>query len=228
MEQLPNYGDTRTLAFCAFCCGPTGTRDHCPSKVFLDEPLPTNLPVVPACAECNGDFSADEEYVACLITCAVAGSTVPQDVGREKIRRILASKPALQARIEQSKTMADGQTKFMPDFERVRNVVVKLAQGHALYELHESCGGEPDHFSLLPLILMDEAQRNDFEVPGDAGIWPEVGSRTMQRLVQGNDMSPHGWIVVQEGRYRYNTSVYGGCDVRIVINEYLACHVCWN
>jgi hypothetical protein len=228
MEQIPNYGDARTLAFCAFCCGPTGTRDHCPSKVFLDEPLPANLPVVPACAECNRGFSADEEYVACLIACVLAGSTAPPDVGREKIRRILASKPALQARIEQSKTMADGQTRFMPDLERVRNVAVKLAQGHALYELHESCASEPDHFSLLPLMLMDDAQRNEFEVPSYAGIWPEVGSRAMQRLVQGKDMSPYGWIVVQEGRYRYNATVYGGCDVRLVINEYLACQVRWN
>ena len=38
MQQLPCYGDQRTLAFCAFCGGKTGTCDHCPSKVFLDEP----------------------------------------------------------------------------------------------------------------------------------------------------------------------------------------------
>jgi hypothetical protein len=47
MEQLPNFGDQRTLAYCAFCGGETGTRDHCPSRIFLDQPFPDNLPVVP-------------------------------------------------------------------------------------------------------------------------------------------------------------------------------------
>lgn len=228
MDQLPNYGDVRTLAFCAFCCGPTGTKDHCPSKVFLDEPLPANLPVVPACAECNNGFSADEEYLACLIACVDAGSTEPQDLAREKIRRILTSKPALRARIEQSKSMPDGRATFMPDWDRVRNVMLKLAKGHALYELHESCAGEPDRFAVLPLILMDDGQRDSFENPDASSGWPEVGSRAMQRLVIGTDLSPGGWIVVQEGRYRYNASICDGCDVRIVINEYLACHVCWQ
>jgi hypothetical protein len=59
-------------------------------------------------------------------------------------------------------------------------------------------------------------------------LGPEVGSRAMQRLVIGTDISLGGWIVVQEGRYRYNASICDGCDVRIVINEYLACHVCWE
>lgn len=228
MEQLPNYGDARALAFCAFCCGPTGTKDHCPSKVFLDEPLPENLPVVPACLECNRGFSSDEEYVACLITCVIAGSAEPQDLDREKIRRILASKPALRARIEQSRTTPDGRATFHPEFDRVHSVMLKLAKGHALYELHESCSGEPDHFSVFPFTLMSAEQRDSFENPEASSVWPEVGSRAMQRLTVGTGVESGGWIVVQEGRYRYNTSLCGGCDVRIVINEYLTAHVCWD
>jgi len=228
MQQLPNYGDVRTLAYCAFCGGQTGTKDHCPSKVFLDEPLPTNLFVVAACLECNNGFSADEEYFACLIACVVAGSTEPEDIEREKIRRILTAKPALKARIERSKSMPDGRATFMPEWDRARKVLIKLAKGHALYELHELCAEEPDHVGLQPLTLMTDEQRDEFENPEASSVWPEVGSRAMQRLVEGKDMSPSGWIVVQEGRYRYNASIVEGRDIRIVINEYLAAHICWN
>lgn len=228
MRHVPNYGDTRTLAYCAFCGGRTGTKDHCPSKVFLDEPLPTNLFVVSACFECNNGFSADEEYLACLIACVMAGSTDPAILDREKIRRILSGKPALKARIEQCKSTHDGRATFMPEWDRARNVLIKLAKGHALYELHELCTEEPDHVGILPLTLMSDAQRDEFENPDASCIWPEVGSRAMQRLVEGTDMSPSGWSVVQEGRYRYNASLVEGRDIRIVINEYLAAHICWD
>src|SRR5690348_7164381 len=103
MRQVPNYGDKRVLAFCTFCGGETGTRDHCPSRVLLDEPFPANLPVVPACAACNTSFSADEEYLACLISSVLAGSTDPDAAPRAKTRRLLATKPALRARIEQAR-----------------------------------------------------------------------------------------------------------------------------
>lgn len=228
MEQVRSYGDERVLAFCAFCGGETGTKDHCPSKVFLDEPLPANMPVVPACFKCNNGFSVDEEYLACLISCVVAGSSDPERVDRDKIRRILANKPALTARIEKSKSMPDGRATFLPEWDRVRAVALKLAQGHALYELHESCVGGPTHLIVAPLILLTDEQREAFENPEISSIWPEVGSRAMLRLVEGKDMGSGGWIVVQEGRYRYNVSIVEGRNVRTVINEYLAAHVCWD
>lgn len=124
--------------------------------------------------------------------------------------------------------MLDGVSTFMPDWDRVRSVLLKLAKGHALYELHESCADEPTHCVMLPLILMSDEQRDDFENPDVSSIWPEVGSRAMQRLVDGTDISRNGWIVVQQERYRYNASIVEGLDIRIVINEYLAAHICWN
>lgn len=229
MQQLPNYGDERTLAFCAFCSGETGTRDHCPSKAFLDKPYPENLPVVPACRECNAGFSADEEYLACLVSCVLAGSTEPDALPREKTSRILRSKPALRALLEQSRSEADGQTTFASNQERVSSVLVKLAQGHALYELHESCARVPDQFDCVPLELLSVQQREFFENPETSPVLPEVGSRAMQRLlVAGPDVSPSGWIEVQPGRYRFLASLGNGIEVRIVIHEYLACFVQWE
>lgn len=44
MKQLLNYGNQRQTFFCAFCGGNTETKDHVPSKVFLDTQYPENLP----------------------------------------------------------------------------------------------------------------------------------------------------------------------------------------
>lgn len=225
MKHLPIYGDERTLAFCAFCGGETGTRDHFPSRVFLDEPFPENLPVVPSCSTCNSSFSIDEEYLACLISCVIAGCTDPDTMPREKIKRILKRKPALRARIEQARSVLDGMTIFNTENERVLAVITKLSQGHVLYEIHESCARNPDSIEYLPLSLMTDEQREVFENPEPVAIWPEVGSRAMQRLITGTDVALGGWIDVQPGLYRFHVSYGGDVEVRIVIHEYLACHV---
>ncbi|MDO6825609.1 hypothetical protein [Marinobacter sp. 1_MG-2023] len=228
MEQITNFGDQRTLAYCAFCGGKTGTRDHCPSRVFLDQPFPENLPVVPACVECNSSFSIDEEYLACLISCVLAGSTDPDKIGREKIAKILKRKQALRSKIESSISVVEGNTIFEPEHNRVKAVLTKLAQGHALFELHESVAREPDDISVFPMLALTEQQRMDFEQPVAAEVWPEVGSRAMQRMLTGQDTDQSGWIVVQPNMYRYVASAVGYIEVRIVINEYIGCVAQWE
>ena len=58
-------------------------------------------------------------------------------------------------------------------------------------------------------------------------LWPEVGSRIMTRILTGEDFN-NGWIVVQEGVYRYAVSYADQILVKIVISEYLAAEVCWS
>jgi hypothetical protein len=99
MKQIRSFGDQREVYFCAFCGGKTGTRDHCPSKIFLDQPFPDNLPVVPACEKCNNNFSLHEEYMACLIACVLSGSTDPELMSRQKIAKILKRKKSLRLKI---------------------------------------------------------------------------------------------------------------------------------
>jgi hypothetical protein len=89
MRQIKDFADDRNKARCVYCGGLDETRDHVPSRVFLDEPLPENLPVVPACIACNNSFSRDEEYLACLIECALTGS-VEAASARIKIAGIFA------------------------------------------------------------------------------------------------------------------------------------------
>jgi hypothetical protein len=233
MQAVPGdgtYADARTSAMCAFCCGPTENRDHCPSRVFLDEPYPTNLPIVPACVKCNGGFSLDEEYLACLLSCVVAGTTEPDAQLRPKIRRILKEKPSLRTLIERQRRLDEtGTPTFLWDRSRVWSVLTKLAQGHALYELHENCAHKPDEVLCFPLHLINERTRDQFEQPptGGPAVWPEVGSRMMTRLIEGVGLEAGGWIIVQAGRYRYRAIVSGHVEVSLVLHEYLGCRIAW-
>ncbi len=232
MDQLKNYGDQRQEGFCVHCGGSTETRDHAPSKILLDEPYPTNLPVLPACAICNEGFSADEEYLACFVECVIHGSTDPSRLAREKVKRILAGGAALKNRIErakkQSKTIGGGEVLVWESEEdRVRNVVLKLARCHAAFELNEPQLKEPDHFMVMPLESLAKEQRDHFEDVPDTEVWPEVGSRAMQRMVAGEPPFSGGWLDVQSGRYRFMAVGAGSVLVRGVLSEYLAYEVIW-
>ena len=152
MEQIRNFGDERQVAQCAYCGRDTPTRDHVPSRVLLDEPYPENLPVVPACRECNEGFSADEEYVACLIDCVISGTTSPEKVQREKVRRILLNKQALTARLAATRKEKRGATEYSIEDSRVRNLVLKLGRGHALFELNEPQYEKPSSVGYIPLL----------------------------------------------------------------------------
>lgn len=225
MQQLPNYGDERQTAFCCYCGGPTETRDHVPSRVLLDVPYPENLPVVPACQDCNNGFSLDEEYLACLIDCVLAGSASPDAVTRRKVQRLLREKPSLSAKLSSARHQAESLTQYAIEHARVENIILKLARGHALYELCEPQLYQPSSLTFLPIQSLNDEQRTSFERPPFLPILPEVGSRAMQRLVlQGSA----AWIVVQPGRYRYLTLAAHLISVRIVLSEYLACEVIWQ
>lgn len=228
MDQLQSFADDRLLVGCIHCTGPTETRDHIPSRILLDEPYPENLPVVPACAACNNGFSLDEEYLACLVEVARAGSV--ELVARTKIRRILEASPALAARLAQARIVdGNGTVSFNTENERVKNVVLKLARGHAAYELNEQQLDDPSHLMVVPLHTLDPRAREHFENPPQPTAWPEVGTRAMQRMiVAGKSVYHLGWVDVQPGQYRYLAIAEGPVMVRFVLGEYLACEVIWE
>jgi hypothetical protein len=70
----------------------------------------------------------------------------------------------------------------------------------------------------------DEVRAAFGAVP-EALIWPEVGSRAMQRVLEDGEA---GWIAVQPGRYRVLAHADGGVLVRIVIAGYLAAEARWD
>lgn len=229
MKQIRPLGDERTLADCIYCGAYPDSRDHVPSRVLLDEPYPENLPVVPSCRACNDSFSLDEEYIAALVDCAAVGSVGPSERHREKVRIILERKPALASALENARSVdhANGSVVFEPDASRVRNVVLKLARGHAAFELHSLKDDEPARVAIIPIGLLDEEARESFEAPPDVCMHPEVCSRAMNRMSEHGVPSP-SWIVVQPDRYRFLASPGLPLLVRIVIGEYLACEVVWD
>lgn len=241
MDQLQNLADARLIPGCVYCGGPEETRDHVPSRVFLDPPFPENLPVVFACEQCNRGFSSDEEYVACLIEAAALGTTDPEKMRRERVAKTLRYQERLRSRIEASKCVVGEQISFTPEEDRVRNVLLKLARGHSAFELSAVRRDEPTRLEYWPLDAIGSEEREDFEDPHFPEVIGEVGSRGLQRtmVVSVELVSATGdrfsvpfmmndWLEVQAGRYRY--LAYETPDelvVKIVIGEYLACFVAW-
>jgi len=237
VKKVKPIGETSQPRICVYCGGDPDTRDHVPSKVLLDEPFPDDLPAVPACSSCNVGFSDDEEYLACFLECVVCGTTDPQALHRRKVSRILTMKPLLRHRIDKAR---EGCLNWRGATQRIQNVVVKLARGHAAFELFPHIEEllfptleEPSEIAFTALDLLSDKERSSFENigSGELGLLPEIGSRAFVRRVEGNPDQlgyEDGWIVVQPGLYRYSVVESDGVLVRMVLREYLACEVRWN
>src|SRR5262249_2081369 len=119
MDQLRNFGDERQQAWCVHCGRTPTTRDHIPSKILLDDPVPSNLYVVGTCKRCNHGLSLDEEYVACLIECAVVGSVEQEILERDKVKRCLQRSPKLKRLLTRAKRKIRGGACFAADMHRV-------------------------------------------------------------------------------------------------------------
>jgi hypothetical protein len=242
MNQLKNLADDRLINGCIYCGGVAETRDHVPSRILLEPPYPENLPVVGCCEQCNQGFSKDEEYVVCLIEAVLAGSTNPDGIKRSGVARSLRRSPALQARIDAARREVDGRIEFAVETDRMMNVMLKLARGHAAFELSQPCRKAPDHFWCGPLGSMSEEMRESFNAAHVQQMFGEVGSRGLQRMLvtqlvvrsQTGEESQVGflfndWVDVQDGYYRYLAiDDIGGLVIRIVVAEYLACEVAWR
>ena len=137
MQQLRCYGDDRNKGFCVHCGGPDETVDHVPSKVLLDEPYPENLMATSACRKCNNGLSLDEEYLACLLECVIAGDTAPENLHRAKIARILQENSSLSVRLQRARSDGEEGPVWAAESDRVSRVVLKLARCHAAFELNE-------------------------------------------------------------------------------------------
>ena len=230
MDQLRDYADSRLLNGCICCGGPAETREHVPSRCLLEQPYPDNLPVVGSCASCNQGFSKDEEYLVCLVESALCGSTDPDKIKRPSVARMLRNSPALRARLE-----------FAVEGHRIANVMLKLARGHAAFELSLPCRSKPDHFWWGPVSELSSDARETFDAAHVQQLFGEVGSRGLQRTLvthvtlqsESGEQSElrllvTDWVDVQQDLYRYLAiNDVGGLVIRIVVAEYLACEVAW-
>ena len=241
MDQLSDFADDRLINNCTYCGGLANSRDHVPSRILLEKPYPPNLPVVGACQKCNQGFSKDEQYLVCLMESVVAGSTDPEKIQRPSVARAMKRAPALRAKIESARSQINGRVVFNIEEDRVKNIMVKLAKGHAAFELSQPCREEPDHYWCSPLNSLTQEELESFDAAHVQKIFGEIGSRNMQRMfatevklksesgeLKTMKVLVNNWIDVQETHYRYLTvDEIGHIAIRMVISDYLACEVGW-
>jgi len=269
VRQIRCIADERLGSRCVHCGGPMETRDHAPSKVLLDEPYPSHLPVVWSCASCNHGFSRDEAYLACLVECARTHATSSAAIQREKVRQLISTrselasrvwrvritKPsrqfllftpqaldqalpaspihaALLERLRWHESQVEGESAehdaLVRETRSVRDVVLKLARGHAMHELSEPVPDVPSSLWFRPIHEMTASERADFEYLPAQDLWPELGSRASLRFEESPMPFVYEWIVVQHEQYRYAAVTFRcGVLVRMVLSEYLACEVLW-
>ena len=120
--------------------------------------------------------------------------------------------------------------------------MLKLARGHAAFELSQPCRNEPDHYWCGPMSSLSDDQHGAFNEAHVQHLFGEVGSRGLQRafVTQVTLQSTSGeqsvlpllvndWVDVQENLYRYIAiDDTGGVVIRIVVAEYLGCEVAWH
>ena len=124
----------------------------------------------------------------------------------------------------------------------MKNVVLKLARGHAAYELSQQLTHEPDHYWCGTLSSLTEEQIDAFNAAHIQQLISEIGSRNHQRMLAAEismtslsggqrtmQLLVNDWIEVQEGYYRYlPIDDIGGLIIRIVIANYLASEIGWK
>lgn len=228
MDPKKLFIDDRLKGVCAYCGAAANSRDHVPSKILLDEPYPQNIPVAESCTECNQGFSASEEYFACLIDCVINGTTTPNENFRKKIIATLTARPSIAQRIERGReTKPSGELLWQPETDRVKEVVLKLSRGHIAYELGIQRTDEPDLIEILPIPSMSEPMLESFYLLENGHLYPEIGSRAFINSLIGKPTAYEQWYTVQENRYHYSVGQSHGDWVKIVLSNYLTCHVAW-
>lgn len=228
LKQIRTFSDERLNNFCAYCGEIPDTRDHVPSKILLDKPFPENLPVVPACENCNHSFSLDEEYFGCILECILRGTTEPKELERSKIAKILKRKEKLKKRLDDAKKVVGANTSFEIEEDRFINVILKLAQGHYRFENSESQIEKPTTLWFQALDTMTENEKREFFSLTEQTKMPEVGSRAMMVLFSSG-VAVSKWITVQPNNYEYSVSYFDSkFIVKILIWGYLACQIEWH
>ena len=236
MDYIGEFSDRRHKGCCIHCGsgisdGETN-QDHVPSKSLLEEPYPSELPTIEICTNCNTSFSRDEEYFVAFLGAVLTGSTEPEAQNTAKAAGIFRHSKALRKRINaqrQDYITLGGEQRIVwtPELDRVRNIIVKNSRGHVYYELGQPAFGEPSKVGIWPLENLSGIEVERFLTINHGSGWPEVGSRMMTRFLTGQDMED-GWLVVQDGIYRFAAIENDGFIVRSIIREYIAAEVVWE
>lgn len=235
------YGDKRILDLlkynkkdkfsCIYCFEKADSREHIPSKIFLDEPYPETLAVLPACKKCNNSFSANEQYLACLIDYIQYKLCNKDDIKREKIRKTFQKRPKIKELFERNTVYKEGgELEYIEyDNKQIEEVLIKLAKGHAIYSLSHIGLEIPSAINFMFLTELSEEQYINFNSCVKLEVIPELGSRECFICVTEDGTPIADWKVVQENQYRYLAFEHkAGVCVRIVIGEFFYAEIVWE
>lgn len=182
MQQIEPFADERNQSWCIHCTRWLSdvkvNRDHVPSKSLLYRPYPANLPVVEICEDCNSGFSKDEEYLLVFLSAVLSGSTDPACQSNPQAAAVLRRNEKLKARIERAKTAYETiggktETVWKPEPDRVRQVLVKNARGHAYFEYGEPLMDDPARVWFTPIQCLASEERAAFEITGGTAFGPK-------------------------------------------------------
>lgn len=242
-NNLKNYyGDERLLPYikynkkdnfiCIYCPNEADSREHLPSKTFLDEPYPSELSIVPSCKQCNKSYSDNEQYLACLIDYVEYKSNNLEEPRRDKIKTTFQSRPNLKKILEKETEYNENDDLNCINYniEKVEEIILKLSIGHAAYELNAIYLGEPKAVEHKFLIDLTEEEYDNFNSSVIMEVIPEIGSRAATEVHYTSDGLPiYIWQVVQDKQYRFLAFHYADTTrVRIVIGEFLYAQVIWE
>lgn len=218
LKQFVEYS-RKGIYRCIYCGSLADTREHVPSKTFLKKPLPSDLPVLPACKKCNNGFSADElytkTYIECLRAVFLDNNLGHLHVSSDDRKEIREAKLSIKEALDCKELVYDG---------RVGRVLRKLAIGHAVYELSEGYPSflekwTPFYTKYIIKSTVSETEWNDLEYAEAMNdkMLPEIGSRVYRNFLvvqvplgnlEGNS-GPNfnllllDWTDIQDGVYRY-------------------------
>lgn len=208
------------IHYCIYCGGLSDTREHVPSKVFLNRPFPDDLPTLPACQKCNNGFSADELYTNTYIECTKSiyenGNLDSIEIESNDRKEIKEAKQAVKS------SYIIGCFK---EDDRIIRILYKLALGHIAYELFECYNIECYNNGI------DVSIKYVFKYSIDKESWlsldtiellddeflPEVGSRSFRNIfvlesaIKSIDKKNSAvvqnivmmWSDIQKGTYKY-------------------------
>lgn len=235
---------TSELCYCIYCGNKADSREHIPSKIFIDKPYPPNLYLVPACKACNNSFSADELYTWFVL------KHLEREFGETKLSEHEEQRynkyPSIRSKvINDIHAFSEDKTScYFFRSGRVERVLAKLAIGHMVYELSEGYYTESEYswniervvYGFRPVLSKEVIFDYDCAIDIKELMLPEVGSRvydhiypitiplsqvdTDHRLVLSSLLLD--WTDIQDQKYRYIALIDANlAQVNIVIDEFL-------
>ncbi len=206
----------------------------------MRKPFPDNLPVLPACKNCNNAFSNDELYSEVYIDSLKYLSGYSDNLSNDNKERIFKSTAFYDAQCDLKEYLDTGK---ITRNKKLEKILIKLSICHAVYELCEGYSTDGEAIELKEIkfdfsLNLNKKEIEKFLMPIDISnkIFPELGSRIFEniRVVEPVLTPLNGgmnktlqlivlfWTVIQDGEYEYVAWIENNeVTVKISIHNFL-------